>query len=411
MSKRCEAGRNVTVPRGYRAGGMSCGAKASGKPDLTVIASDRPATAAGVFTRNAVVGAPVTVTREHLKTARTFRAIVCNSGVSNVATGQQGIAAAPAMCAGGGAAMNCPAKQVLVASTGVIGQPLPMGKITPGIESLCPKLTRGSQADKDAARAILTTDLVPKWAKQPIGGKDAGQGTVAGIAKGSGMIAPNMATMLAFITTDAAVASGVLRQALREAVAQTFNRTSVDSDTSTSDMVLVLANGAAGAEPIERAEGKAYDAFCAALTEVCRSLAEQVVRDGEGATRLIRVEITGAATAKDADRVGRAIVDSPLVKTAVHGGDPNWGRLAMAVGKSGAKVDPATLGIGIGGVPVFEAGEPVKQTAVSAGKLARAMRARDVVITVAMGRGSAEATWLGCDLSREYITINADYTT
>jgi len=408
LSKKDEAGRSVTRPRGFRGGALACGIKPSGKPDLAVIVSDGPATAAGVFTRNAVVGAPVTVTREHLETSGRFRAIVCNSGVSNVATGQRGIADARAMCAQVAAALGCAASEVLVASTGVIGHHLPMDKITPGIGVLCDQLGRGEEADAAVARAILTTDLVPKSCLYQQGGLPF---TVAGIAKGSGMIAPNMATMLAFITTDAAVASQVLRQALRQAAAETFNRTSIDSDTSTSDMVLALANGASGDGPIEDADDPRYAAFYQALRGVCASLAEQVVRDGEGATKLIRVAIRGAASAADADKVGRSIVDSPLVKTAVHGGDPNWGRLAMAVGKSGAAIDPAKLGITIGDVRVFQAGEPVEQTAVSAGELARAMRCGEVLIGIELSQGDAEATWLGCDLSREYITINADYTT
>jgi glutamate N-acetyltransferase/amino-acid N-acetyltransferase len=406
--RRRPAARSLTLPAGFRAAGGTCGIKPSGRPDLALIVSDRPAVAAGVFTTSAVKGAPVLVSQKHVRHGRA-RAIVCNSGTSNVATGQQGLRDAEAMCERAAEALNLKASEVLVASTGVIGHLLPMDKILPGIDELTPQLKRGKAADEAAARAILTTDLIHKTAsrKVQIGGHTV---TLGGACKGSGMIAPNMATMLAFITTDAAVAAGPLRRALRQATTQTFNRLSVDSDKSTSDSVFVLANGAAGHPRIE-AEGADYIAFVEVLTDLCRDLAYQLVQDGEGVTRLMRVTVKGAASEKDADRVGRSIVDSPLVKCALHGADPNWGRIAMAVGKSGAKVDPQALSIRIAGLGIYDRGQPTALGLDPPAKLGRAMQKFEVPITVNLGVGAAEAVWLGCDLSRQYVHINADYTT
>jgi glutamate N-acetyltransferase/amino-acid N-acetyltransferase len=400
----------ITRPRGFRAAGGTCGIKPSGAPDLTLIVADGLCTAAGVFTRNRLPGAPVVVSKAHLRSsAGTARAIVCNSGVSNVSTGEQGMADARTMCRTLADELGCAPREVLVCSTGVIGKPLPMGKIVPGIRLLAGQLQQGPDADALAARCILTTDLVPKTAgcTLVVGGKRV---TIAGIAKGSGMIAPNMATMLAFITTDAAITPAALRQALRHAVDRSFNRISVDEDTSTSDSVLVLASGAAGHRRITGRNA----AFTDALTRVCESLAYQVVKDGEGATKVFRVVVKGARSAADADRVGRTIVGSPLVKTAVHGGDPNWGRLVMAVGRSGAACRFATLTIGVGDVTVYRRGAPLTLDAAGQARLKATMAAKEITFTIDLGmsRSSAgEATWLGCDLSREYIAINADYTT
>jgi len=398
----------VTCPRGFRAAGGAFGIKASGKPDLMLLASDRPCTAAAVFTKNRVKGAPVLISQRHVRGGRA-RAVVCNAGCSNVATGEQGMEDAIAMCRAAGEALGIEPGHVLVASTGVIGRALPMGRISPGIKSLATELARGREADAAAARAIMTTDTRPKSAvrRVTIDGKRV---TLGAIAKGAGMIAPNMATMLAFITTDAAVSAKVLRTRLRDAVAQTFNRMTIDSDTSTSDSVMVLANGAAENAAIT-GPGEACDAFFAALTDLCRDLCEQLVRDGEGVTRLLRIRIEGAASVKDADRVGRAIADSPLVKCAAHGGDPNWGRLAMAVGKSGAKIDPDKLSIDLAGKTVFADGQPTKLGLTPTKALQRAMGRDELAIRIALGVGEASAEWLGGDLSRDYVTINADYTT
>lgn len=405
----------ITKPHGFYAGGMSCGIKPSGSPDLAMVASDRPCAAAGVFTRNRFPGAPVHVSKRHVRGGRA-QAIVCNSGISNVGTGERGIADAETMCDAVAQAIrqhtafartSLKRTDVLPASTGIIGRPLPMDRIHAGITELAPNLARGDEADAAAARAILTTDHHPKTASRVIE-LSTGSATIGGIAKGAGMIAPNMATMLAFLTTDADVEPRTLRQLLKTAAARTFNRVSIDGDTSTSDMVLVLANGAAGSTVRSEPD---IDAFSRCLDDLCRELAEQLVRDGEGVTKLMEVTIRGAATAHDADRVGRSVVDSPLVKTALHGGDPNWGRLVMAVGKSGAKMRPATLSITIGDIPVLAAGEPTHLDAAAYAELESIMQRDRVPIAIDLGVGEKRATWIGCDLSREYITINADYTT
>lgn len=405
----------ITRPVGFYAGGTSCGIKPSGSPDLAAVVSDRPCAAAGVFTTNRFCGAPVTVSRRHVRGGRA-RAIVCNSGVSNVGTGERGLRDAESMCHSLAAELSRhrvlgdrPLKgaEVLPASTGVIGQPLPMDRLAVGIASLAPTLDRGDEADEAAARAILTTDKRPKAAHRRVE-LSTGPVEIGGIAKGAGMISPHMATMLAFLTTDAAIEAAPLRRLLKRAVGRTFNRISIDSDTSTSDMALVLANGASGAAVESEAD---VAVFGEALGSLCRELAEQLVRDGEGVTRLMDVAVRGAATPLDADRVGRSVVDSPLVKTALHGGDPNWGRLVMAVGKSGAKLDPGSLTIRLGGVAVLEGGEPAALDSGDVDALRSLMRRDRVAVEIDLGMGDAEADWLGCDLSRDYIVINAEYTT
>jgi len=400
---------SITRCLGFRAAGGTCGIKPSGKPDLMLIVADVPCAAAAVFTTNRVVGAPVTVNRRHLRTtAGRARAIVCNSGVSNSATGAQGVRDADAMCRAVAGAIGCARDEVLVSSTGVIGRRLPMPRVLDGIAKLGARLDRGVAADAAAAGAIVTTDLRTKSAfrRVRLGGRTV---SLAGIAKGSGMIAPNMATMLVFVVTDCAIAAGPLRSALRQAVSDSFNRISVDQHTSPSDTVLTLASGLAGNRTITTAAGRDHAAFARALTGLCRDLAYQIVRDGEGATRVFRVRVRGARTVADADRIGRAIVDSPLVKTAVHGGDPNWGRVVTAAGYSGAAIRPERMSLAIGGVPVYARGTPVEVRA--ARRLATIMRASEITFTLDVGLGRASAEWLGCDLSREYVAINADYTT
>ena len=411
---------SVTAPRGFSAVGGTCGIKPSGKPDLALIVSDRPCAAAAVFTTNRVKGAPVLVSQKHVRRG-SARAIVCNSGTSNVATGQRGIEDAQTMCrltaqaVGQHLSETIDPREVLVASTGIIGHRLPMDKVQQGIQALTPQLARGEDADAAAAQAILTTDLVRKAAvkRLQLGGKRV---TIGGVCKGSGMIAPNMATMLAFITTDAAVDAAPLREALRQAVAQTFNRVSVDSDKSTSDSVMLLANGAADHPTLDQ-DAAEWSKFCDALADVCRSLCYQLVQDGEGVTRIMRVRVRGAASVRDADRVGRAVVDSPLVKCALHGADPNWGRIAMAAGKSGARFGKDTLSITIGDIQIYQNGQPTPEGLAPPKRLEQIMAQREVLIGVDLGqdvdasRPAGEAEWLGCDLSRDYIRINADYTT
>lgn len=399
---------NITAAKGFRAGGMTCGIKASGKPDLVIIASDTPCATAGVFTTNKMPGAPVIVSKQHVRNGQA-QAIVCNSGVSNVCTGQQGIADALTMCLQTGQALGIDPTDVLVCSTGVIGHMLPMDKIEAGIEQLAPKLTSGPKADAATARAIMTTDLAPKTAHVAfkLGTKTI---HIGGIAKGSGMIAPNMATMLSFITTDIAITPALLKAVLKRAADVSYNRISVDEDTSTSDSVLILANGQAG-NPIINKPGKNLDAFETALTILCKDLAYQIVKDGEGATRVFRAQVTGAASIKDANRIGKTIANSPLVKTAVHGNDPNWGRLVMAIGRSGAKVKPNKVDIAIGGTLLCQNGQPTILTKAQLAKVVKHMKSKEVILSVNLNLGKGEAEWLGCDLSREYITINADYTT
>ncbi len=398
---------SITRPAGFRAAGGTCGIKDSGRPDLALIIADQPARAAAVFTRNAVVGAPVTVGRRHMRGGR-LRAFVCNSGISNVATGRRGEEDAIAMCQAAADAVGGDPRNILPCSTGVIGQFLPIEKIVLGIGRLVPQLARGADADAAAANAIMTTDTRPKAAHARV--RIAGTPVhVGGIAKGAGMIAPNMATMLGFLTTDADVSATLLRAALKQAVNAdaSFNRLTIDSDTSTSDTVAIMASGASGAAAI-RGPDREHERFVAALTEVCQSLACQIVADGEGVGHVIRVTVSGAASQPDALKVARAIADSPLVKTAVHGRDPNWGRIVMAVGKSPARVDPARLNVKLAGTPVFRNGEPARFTPAA---VSRKMAADDVEIAVDLGLGDGRAVVLGADLSREYITINADYHT
>lgn len=401
----------LTTPKGFRAAGGVCGIKASGNPDLAIIVADAPCAAAGVFTTNKMKSEPVQVDLLHLRNGKA-QAIVCNSGNANASTGKPGYEDALTMCADLASALGCATNDVLVSSTGIIGRPLPMDKISRGIATLVSRLDRGPVADAAAARAIMTTDLVPKSSHKQL--KLAGKTVhIAGICKGSGMIAPNMATMLAFVTTDAAMPSAVLKKALQKAAIGSFNRMSVDQHTSPSDSVLMLASGAAANKPLA-SSGTDYNHFVDALTELCVDLAYQIVKDGEGATKVFRVRVVNAKNEKDADRVGRAVVDSPLVKTAVHGGDPNWGRITTAAGYSGATVVAEKMSLYIGhekDVCVFEHGTPTPVNKTIARKLVKLMKQKEIVFTLDLGIGKTSVEWLGCDLSREYIAINADYTT
>lgn len=404
---------SITVPQGFVAAGGCCGIKASGRPDLALIAADKTCSAAAVFTTNQFKGAPVLVGMKHLNDRGfgTAQAIVCNSGNSNVATlAAGGYEHAIEMCKAAAQIIGCDPHEVLPASTGVIGRPLPIEKIVAGITALKPDLGRGEQNDIAAAQGIMTTDLVEKATLQSfeIDGKPC---TIGGIGKGSGMIAPSMATMLIFFTTDVAIESAVLHEALQRANAASFNRISVDSDTSTSDTVYVLASGAAGNAPITEPSGDAFDTFVAALTRACQDLAEKIVVDGEGATRTFEVHVKGMRSIDDADKIGRAVTDSPLVKTAIHGCDPNWGRLVMAAGKAGVQLDPGQFTVKIQGTTVFENNTPTVTDKGPLAELSTQMQTGRVEIELDAHQGEAQAVWLGCDLSRQYIAINADYTT
>lgn len=396
MSKQITAvDGGVTAPRGYVAAGTTCGLKASGKPDLALVASERPATVAGTFTTNLVKAAPVLLCQQRVAVGRA-RAVIANSGNANACTGEQGMEAAHRMAAAAARRLDCSPDEILVLSTGVIGVQLPVEKI----EAALPGLDLRTGGGEVAARAIMTTDTRPKTAAVAV--EDGGSTWhIGGMAKGAGMIHPNMATMLAVITTDADIIAPVLQRHLSAAVARSFNCIDVDGDTSTNDTVLLLANGASGRVPPPNLFGEA-------LTRVCISLARQVAADGEGATKLIETRVTGAASEAEAAVAARAISSSSLVKAAMHGNDPNWGRIMCAAGYSGAAFDPAKARLLVQDVPLFAAGVPLPFDAAA---VSAALRAPEVRIHLELGAGSGEATAWGCDLSPEYVHINADYTT
>ncbi len=399
---------SITYPRGFQASGVTCGLKASGASDLAIIVADDICQVAAVFTKSKMPGAPVLISKKHVANGKA-KAIICNSGVSNVCTGKQGLADALEMCRLVSNEINAKTQEVLVCSTGVIGPQLNMQKITQGISLATQSLSKGKIADHHVAQAILTTDLVPKAERLSvkITNKNIRFG---GVAKGSGMIAPNMATMLSFITTDAHIDSTLLKKALKDAAAMTFNRISVDHDTSTSDTVIVMASGQAGNTKITRL-GQSYDLFFQGLLKICQKLAYAIVKDGEGATKVYRVKVSRARSVKDADKVGKTVVGSPLVKTAIFGADPNWGRIVMAVGRSGAVIKPEKLSISIGGIKLCLAGEPIHLSATKSKKLKQIMQQKEILIAIDLGLGTSEAQWLGCDLSYQYVRINAEYTT
>jgi glutamate N-acetyltransferase/amino-acid N-acetyltransferase len=392
----------VATPLGFRAAGVSAGIKASGNPDLALLVADAPAQVAAVFTTNKVIAAPVIVSQEHLaRSGGTVRAIVVNSGCANACTGDAGMRDAREMTAETARLVGCPVEQVLVASTGVIGVGLPMDKVRGGLPAAFNAL--GADRGPEAARAIMTTDLWPKEsaARISIGGRDA---LIGGMAKGAGMIEPMMATMLGFVTTDAAVPKALLDRALREAVDRTFNAITVDGDSSTNDCVLLLASGASGLVVDEAG----YAAFVDGLTAVCRELALAIVRGGEGATKLVAVNVTGAATSAEARKAAKVIANSLLVKTAIHGGDPNWGRLICAAGRAGVTFDASRAAVTMGPLVLFKDGQPHDELAPAA---AEYLKGADLSIGVDLGAGAASSTVWTCDLSAEYVRINADYRT
>jgi len=390
----------VEVP-GYLAAGIACGIKPSGKPDLALIVSDRPAAAAAVFTTSRFPGAPVVVSRSHIRSG-VARGAVVNSGISNVANGARGLADAREMTRLLARAIGARPREVQVASTGVIGRKLPMEKLREGIPRAAAALSpRGFER---AANAILTTDSVPKLVLTRARGF-----RLAGLAKGAGMIMPRMATMLAFIVTDLAVEPSFLRSALRDAVGPTFNALTIDGETSTSDTVLVLANGAAGNRPIEAGSARAKE-FARALLETSRELCYRLARDGEGVTKLATVTVVGTRSDRDADRVARSVANSALVKTALFGGDPNWGRIVQAIGAAGVMLRPANVDVRIGGVQMLRGGEPEGGLA-GLRRAERAMKKKEVAIEISLGQGAGRARMLTTDFSYEYVRVNAEYTT
>jgi glutamate N-acetyltransferase/amino-acid N-acetyltransferase len=393
----------VTAPAGFRGSGLHCGIKASGKPDLSLIVSDRPAAAAGLFTINLAKAAPVTLCQDHLAQSGGYAiAILTNSGCANACTGPQGVLDAREMATLTASALGCAEHDVLVASTGVIGVNLKMDKIRAGVPQAVAALA--DDGGGAAARAIMTTDPFPKECAVEVT-TEFGTFRVGGMAKGSGMIEPRMATMLGYLTTDAAVDPLILSRALTEACRYTFNAITVDGEPSTNDCVFAMANGASGVEINENL----YPALFAGLRAVAHELALGIVRGGEGATKLIAITVTGAATDADAWMAARAIANSPLVKTAVHGGDPNWGRLVAAAGRSGAAFVLDGARVQIGSLVLFEKGGPHDELAPQA---AEYLTGKDLAIEVNVGTGGRhQATVWTCDLSAEYVKINAEYRT
>jgi glutamate N-acetyltransferase/amino-acid N-acetyltransferase len=385
---------------------VHCGIKPDDALDLALVASDAPCTLAGVFTRSSVVGAPVELSRERLKSREPVHAVVVNSGISNVAMGARGRRDAQAMAACAARGLGCRPEQVLVASTGVIGEPLPMTKIRRGIGDAVGVLR--PTGIPDAARAIMTTDTVPKWASRTVRVGDA-HVRVAGIAKGVGMLEPNMATMLAFVLSDAAVARPWLQRTWREVADASFNRVTVDGEGSTSDTALCLANGRAGNRILRGASSPGARGFREALFAVGEELAKMLARDGEGATTLVTVRVSGARDPGDAERAARRVANSLLVKTAVFGRDANWGRILQTIGAGEVSLQLRKTRVKLGGVTVFRDGR-------SAGPAARRraeqkLSAPEVEIDVHLGAGRASAQVWTCDLSYDYVRINAEYTT
>ena len=393
----------VTAPAGFRASGVACGIKANGRLDLSILSSETPASAAAVFTTNVAQAAPILVSREHLQRSGGRAAVVVvNSGCANACTGEDGLSHAREMTRLTAAAVGCKDEAVLVASTGVIGVKLPMEKVAAGIPLAAGALSPDGGAD--AARAIMTTDPFSKEAAAEASIRGV-TFRVGGMAKGSGMIEPMMATMLGFVTTDAMVDPALLQRALEAAADETFNAISVDGECSTNDCVFALANGASGVALTD----DDYPTLVAALRQVCEPLAIDIVRGGEGATKLITIRVTGAKTDADARTTARAIANSPLVKTAVHGGDPNWGRLVAVAGRATRTLVLDRAKIRIGPVELFSNGAPFDERAPEA---AEYLRGKDIELHVDLGTGGpGEARMWSCDLSAEYVRINADYRT
>ncbi|HEX9696928.1 MAG TPA: bifunctional glutamate N-acetyltransferase/amino-acid acetyltransferase ArgJ [Actinomycetota bacterium] len=388
----------MTLPKGFAYAGVAAGIKPGGGLDVGLLVSDRPATAAGVLTANRFQAAPIIVSKKHLRRGAA-RAVVANAGNANACTGPLGLADAEAMAATAGAALGIKATQVLVASTGVIGRALDMPKIRAGIDAAAGAL---GTDPAPLAGAIMTTDTRPKTARAA-----AGNATVFGVGKGAGMIAPEMATMLCFIATDAPVSRSVLTAAVQGAAAGSFNRISVDGCMSTNDCIFVLANGATGGDAIEAGDPR-EPTLTGAIAQVCLSLARQIVEDGEGATKVVEVTVRGGADAREARAAARTIADSVLLRCAIGGADPNWGRVLAALGTAPIPLDPNMVDVWLGGEKVAERG------AIGPGdldKAAAAMRDRDVEILVDMHRGDHVATVLTNDLTAEYVAINGDYTT
>jgi glutamate N-acetyltransferase / amino-acid N-acetyltransferase len=396
-----------SLPRGFRFAATACGLKKTGALDLAILSSEVPASAAAVFTQNLVVAAPVVISRQHLKSSKgRMRAVVINAGNANCATGAVGHAAALRTVNETAKRLNCQPQELFVCSTGVIGVPLPLDKVLRGLPIVTRHQRPSARSFAELSLAICTTDTRPKTAFASF--KMAGKRVhLVGCAKGAGMIHPKMATMLAFVATDAAIAPGLLQKTLHDVASRTFNAISVDGDTSTNDTLLVLANGAAGAPAIKPVTS-AHRAFLASLEDVCRSLALQIVADGEGAQRVIEIEVRGARSDASAKRIAATIATSPLVKTAFAGADPNWGRIFAAAGRAGENFDPARVDIKMAGIPVLRRGQPLNFNERAA---SNRLLAKHVPIVVDLHAGPGAARYWTCDFTAEYVRINASYRT
>ncbi len=400
--KECSHG--ITSPKGFYASGIFSGIKKS-KKDLALIFSDIPARAAGIFTTNKVPAAPVIIDKQQLSRAGSVRAILVNSGNANACTGERGLNDAWTMVKSTADALGINEKEVLISSTGVIGQYLPMDKITSGVAEAMSKLD--ADGHTAAAEAIMTTDTFIKEAAMTVE-LDGVEVTIGGMAKGSGMIAPNMATMLAFITTDASISQELLQYTVKHAADRSFNRITVDGDTSTNDMVLALANGKAKNGELQSIHNQHYQKFYEAFECVLVKLCKMIVVDGEGATKFIEIQVSDAASEDDAVKAARAIANSNLVKTAIHGEDANWGRIIAAVGYSGIDFNPEEVEIFFDDVPILG-----KQYAINFSETdaKRILSQKEIRITVDLNQGNSSASFWTCDLSKDYVAINANYRT
>ena len=395
------------LPKGFRFAATACGLKKTGALDLALISSDVPASAAAVFTQNLVVAAPVTLSKKNLRKSKgRMRAVVVNAGNANCATGSQGELVAQRTNEEAARRMLLSSGELFVCSTGVIGVQLPVEKILRALPSLARNRRPSARSFAELSLAICTTDTRPKTASGTF--KMSGKRLhFVGCAKGAGMIHPNMATTLAFVMTDAAISPALLQRTLRDVVSRTFNSISVDGDTSTNDTLLVLANGAAGAPAVSRGS-KAHRQFAAALEEVCGSLAQQIVADGEGAQRVIEIEVRGAKSESAARKIAETIATSPLVKTAFAGGDPNWGRIFAAAGRAGVNFDPALVEITMAGIKVLRKGQPL---AFNERAASNRLLAEHVPIVMDLHAGKSHARYWTCDFTAEYVRVNASYRT
>jgi glutamate N-acetyltransferase/amino-acid N-acetyltransferase len=393
----------ITAPKGFKAAGIHCGIKKS-KKDLALIYSTSPATAAAVFTLNKVQAAPVLICKEYLLRAKKHRAIIVNSGNANACTGEQGYKDSLLMAEKTAEALKIKPEEVFVSSTGVIGETLPMNIITNGISKIVNFLEEDDNFS--AAEAIMTTDTFVKAASESfdINGKVV---TIGGIAKGSGMIHPNMATMLAFVTTDAAIEKESFQTIIKDVTDKTFNKIVVDGDTSTNDMVIALANGESGIDNI-KPDTAEYDLFSEKLFNVLKKLSIDIVKDGEGATKLVEINVEGALSDQDAEKAARTVALSPLVKTAIHGEDANWGRIIAAVGYSGIDFDPAKFEIIINGIPILKQNYTVTLPIIEANKT---LKSKEIKLVLKLNCGNGESTLWTCDFSEEYVKINGSYRT